>query len=195
MAARGMGYRVRVVDPDPECPARFVVDECIEAGWDDTHEAANLARGCDVVTLEIEQVALASLDAAARYAPVRPDSKVLGVIQDRIVQKNWLRDHGFPVGEFRSVSTLDELRAAIAEVGPRCFCKSATGGYDGRGQGKVGFTKNAPSAVSNGPFLGEYVTSIVSSSGKSAPEAGQSAENETVSVTGHAIPQEEILGA
>ncbi len=56
MAARGMGYRILVLDPDPACPARFVVDGCIEAGWDDSREAANLARGCDVVTLEIEQI-------------------------------------------------------------------------------------------------------------------------------------------
>lgn len=139
IAARGMGYRVRVLDPDPACPARFVVDECIESAWDDTHEAVSLARGSDVVTLEIEQVGLASLEAAARYAPVRPSAAVLAVIQDRIVQKNWLRSHGFPLGDFRAVHTFEELRAAIAALGPRCFCKSATGGYDGRGQGKVGF--------------------------------------------------------
>ena len=139
MAARGMGYRVRVLDPDPACPARFVVDECIEAGWDDTQEAAELARGCDVVTLEIEQVSLASLEAAAHYAPVRPGAGVLAAIQDRVVQKNWVRKHGFPLGDFRAVQSIDELRAAIASIGPRCFCKSATGGYDGRGQGKVGF--------------------------------------------------------
>ncbi len=35
MAARGMGYRILVLDPDPGCPARFIVDGCIEAGWDD----------------------------------------------------------------------------------------------------------------------------------------------------------------
>ena len=70
MAARGMGYRLLVLDPDPACPARFVVDECIEAGWDDSRQAANLARQCDVVTLEIEQISAASM-AAARCA-VRP---------------------------------------------------------------------------------------------------------------------------
>ena len=47
MAARGMGYRILVLDPDPGCPARFVVDGCIEAGWDDSRGAAMLARGCD----------------------------------------------------------------------------------------------------------------------------------------------------
>src|SRR5579871_702013 len=70
IAARSMGYRIHVLDPDPGCPARFVVDQCVEAGWDDAHEASRLARGCDVITLEIEQVSLASLHAAAAYAPV-----------------------------------------------------------------------------------------------------------------------------
>src|SRR6202046_5967014 len=64
MAARGMGYRIQVLDPDPACPARFVVDECIEAGWNDSRQAANLARQCDVVTLEIEQISAASMAAA-----------------------------------------------------------------------------------------------------------------------------------
>lgn len=139
MAARGMGYRILVLDPDPGCPARFVVDGCIEAGWDDSRGAALLARGCDVVTLEIEQIGEASMLSAATFCPVRPGGALLAVIQDRIEQKNWLRKHGFPVGEYRAVRTLDELRGAIAEMGGRLFCKSATGGYDGRGQGKVGF--------------------------------------------------------
>jgi 5-(carboxyamino)imidazole ribonucleotide synthase len=139
MAARAMGYRIQVLDPDPACPARFVVDGCIEANWDDAREAANLARGCDVVTLEIEQISLASMDAAASFAPVRPGRSMLAIIQNRIEQKNWLRKNGFPLGDFRAVRSIEELREAIAALGGRCFCKSATGGYDGRGQGKVGF--------------------------------------------------------
>lgn len=148
MAARSMGYRIHVLDPDPGCPARFVVDQCVEAAWDDAREAARLARGCDVVTLEIEQISLASMNAAASLVPVRPSESVLEVIQDRIVQKDWLLRNGFPVGRYRAVRSLDELRAAVEELGGRCFCKSATGGYDGRGQGKVGFSADhSPEAV------------------------------------------------
>ncbi|QNI36808.1 5-(carboxyamino)imidazole ribonucleotide synthase [Edaphobacter albus] len=143
MAARAMGYRIQVLDPDPACAARFVVDGCIEASWDDAREAANLARGCDVVTLEIEQISLASMDAAANFAPVRPGRAVLAVIQNRVEQKDWLRKHGFPVGDYRAVRSIVELREAILALGGRCFCKSATGGYDGRGQGKVGFRAGA----------------------------------------------------
>ncbi|NYF78604.1 5-(carboxyamino)imidazole ribonucleotide synthase [Granulicella arctica] len=142
MAARAMGYRIQVLDPDPACPARFVVDSCIEAGWDDTREAANLARGCDVVTLEIEQISPASMAAAAALTPVRPGGAMLAIIQDRIAQKDWLHRNGFPIGDYRAVHSLDELRAAIPALGGKCFCKSAQGGYDGRGQGKVGFNPN-----------------------------------------------------
>jgi 5-(carboxyamino)imidazole ribonucleotide synthase len=153
MAARGMGYRILVLDPDPACPARFVVDGCIEAGWDDSREAANLARGCDVVTLEIEQISPGSMEAAASYAPVRPGGAMLAVIQDRIEQKDWLRRNGFPVGEYRAVRSLDQLREAVSGLGGKCFCKSATGGYDGRGQGKVGF---APGAVVEDEIRGAW---------------------------------------
>jgi 5-(carboxyamino)imidazole ribonucleotide synthase len=158
MAARGMGYRILVLDPDPGCPARFIVDGCIEAGWDDSRGAAMLARGCDVVTLEIEQISEHSMASAATFCPVRPGGALLTVIQDRIEQKNWLRKHSFPVGDYRAVRSLDELRIAIAELGGRCFCKSATGGYDGRGQGKVGFNPNAdPETEARGAWeaLGE----------------------------------------
>ena len=143
MAARSMGYRSMVLDPDPACPARFVVDGCIEAGWDDSREAANLARGCDVVTLEIEQISEGSMEAAASFVPVRPGRLIVTMIQSRVEQKNWLRRNGFPLGEYRVVRTLEELRSAVTELGGRCFCKSSRGGYDGRGQGKVGFAEGA----------------------------------------------------
>ena len=157
MAARGMGYRILVLDPDPGCPARFIVDGCIEAAWDDSRGAAMLARGCDVVTLEIEQIGEHSMASAATFCPVRPGGALLAIIQDRIEQKNWLCKHGFPIGDFRAVNSLDELRDAIAALGGRCFCKSATGGYDGRGQGKVGFGAPADEDAVRGAWqaLGE----------------------------------------
>ena len=137
MAARSMGYRVQVMDPDPSCPARFVVDACFEGAWDDEKVAARLARGCDVVTFEIEQVSLAVLDAAAKYAPVRPGRELLGIIQDRVAQKRWLREHGFPLGEYREVLSEEDLQLALDAFSMDCFVKSARGGYDGRSQVRV----------------------------------------------------------
>jgi 5-(carboxyamino)imidazole ribonucleotide synthase len=139
MAARSLGYRIQVMDPDPSCPARFVVDACFEGGWDDARVAADLARGCDVVTLEIEQVSIACLEAAAKYAPVRPGASPMRIIQDRILQKRWLADHGAPLGPWRAAESESELAEAVSELGGKCFAKRARGGYDGRSQVKIGF--------------------------------------------------------
>lgn len=139
IAARSMGYKVHVLDPDPACPAGYIADVVIEAGWNDRWAAANLARECAAVTLEIEQVSIVSLDEAARWAPVRPGAAMLAVIQDRIEQKDWLTKHGFPTGPYRVARTLEQLVTAVRELDGPVFVKSATGGYDGRGQAKLGF--------------------------------------------------------
>ena len=112
MAARSLGYHVHALDPDPSCAARFVVERCIAASFDDAASAEELARGCQVVTLEIEKIALASLDAAARHAPVRPGRHVLEIIQDRGHQKEWLAKNGFPLGPWRAVDSQADLAAA-----------------------------------------------------------------------------------
>jgi 5-(carboxyamino)imidazole ribonucleotide synthase len=145
MAARSLGYRVQVMDPDPSCPARFVVDACFEGAWDDARAAANLARGSDVVTLEIEQIAVASLEAAARYAPVRPGITAMRMIQDRILQKEWLAAHGAPLGAWAPVHSLADLEEAVRTLDGQCFIKSAQGGYDGRSQAKVGLGEGSVS--------------------------------------------------
>lgn len=139
MAARSFGYRVQVMDPDPSCPARFVVDACFEGNWDDVQAATDLARGSDVITLEIEQVSLDCLEAASKFAPVRPSADLLRVIQNRIRQKEWLRERGFPLGPWHPARSEQDLVEAAASLGGRCFVKSAHGGYDGRSQVKLGF--------------------------------------------------------
>src|SRR5580658_1898587 len=72
MAARTMGYRVRVMDPEPACPASFFADEVIVGRWDDVDAARRLATGVDAVTLEIEQIGVDALTAVAQLAPLRP---------------------------------------------------------------------------------------------------------------------------
>ncbi|WP_437993065.1 5-(carboxyamino)imidazole ribonucleotide synthase [Sorangium sp. So ce145] len=134
LAARTLGYKVHALDPDPDCPARSVLDRCIVASFDDVAQAAELASQCDVVTLEIEKVATDGLVAASRFAPVRPSADVLTMVQDRGVQKGWLSRNGFPVGPFREVATSEQLLEATRAMGGACFVKSCVGGYDGRGQ-------------------------------------------------------------
>jgi 5-(carboxyamino)imidazole ribonucleotide synthase len=139
MAARSMGYRVRVMDPDAHCPASFVVDECIVGKWDDVAAAKKLAKGAGAVTLEIEQIGVDALQEVAKLAPLRPGVEPIRIIQDKILQKTWLAENGIPVGPFRVVPTETALQEAVAELGGRVFLKTARGGYDGRGQARIGF--------------------------------------------------------
>jgi 5-(carboxyamino)imidazole ribonucleotide synthase len=137
MAARTMGYRVRVMDPEPQCPASFVADETVVGRWDDVDAARRLATGADVVTLEIEQIGIDALRVVESLAPLRPGVKPIRIIQDKTLQKPWLAENGFPVGPFRVVRSEAELREAVALLGGDVFVKTGRGGYDGRGQARV----------------------------------------------------------
>jgi 5-(carboxyamino)imidazole ribonucleotide synthase len=138
MAARTMGYRVRVMDPEARCPASFVADETIVGAWDDVSAAQQLARGADAVTLEIEQIGIEALSEVTRLAPLRPGVEPIRIIQDKTLQKAWLAQNGFPVGPFRIVRSEDDLHHAVQALAGRVFLKVGRGGYDGRGQVRIG---------------------------------------------------------
>jgi 5-(carboxyamino)imidazole ribonucleotide synthase len=91
------------------------------------------------VTLEIEQIGVDALSEVARIAPLRPGVEPIRIIQDKTIQKKWLADAGFPVGAFRVVESEAELQEAVAALGGRVFLKIGRGGYDGRGQARIGF--------------------------------------------------------
>jgi 5-(carboxyamino)imidazole ribonucleotide synthase len=138
MAARTMGYRVRVMDPEARCPASFVADETIVGRWDDVDAARRLATGADAVTLEIEQIDVDALTAVASLAPLRPGVEPIRIIQDKTLQKVWLAENGFPVGPFRVIESEAQLHEAVAALGGNVFLKIGRGGYDGRGQARIG---------------------------------------------------------
>ena len=146
MAARSMGYRVRVMDPEAGCPASFVVDEVIVGKWDDVAAARLLAAGADAVTIEIEQIGVDALREVGALAPLRPGVEPIRIIQDKILQKEWLDTQGFPVGAFRVARTEAEMAEAVTVLGGRVFVKTARGGYDGRGQVRLGFDHEATAA-------------------------------------------------
>ena len=143
MAARTMGYCVRVMDPEAKCPASFVADETIVGRWDDVDAARRLAAGADAVTLEIEQIGVDALREVASLAPLRPGVEPIRIIQDKTLQKTWLADNGFPVGPFRVVRSEAELHEAVAALGGQVFLKIGHGGYDGRGQARIGMDSPA----------------------------------------------------
>jgi 5-(carboxyamino)imidazole ribonucleotide synthase len=137
IAARRLGYRVHVYSPDVDTPAGQVADREFSAGYDDLEQLAEFARSVDVVTFEFENVPAEVTDCIQNYCPVHPSGYVLSVAQNRIREKSTLRDAGLAVPEFRAVTTVDELRAAVSELGTPSVVKTASSGYDGKGQAVV----------------------------------------------------------
>jgi 5-(carboxyamino)imidazole ribonucleotide synthase len=154
-AARSLGYDVHVLDPDPSCPARAIASRTITAPFSDVEAAAELARGVDVVTLEIEQIGAEALETVASIAPLFPPASAVITIQDRLRQRDWLDAGRFPIGPWRPATTAAEATAAVAALG-RSVLKRPVGGYDGRGQARVGRADEAAGAwesLGSGPVL------------------------------------------
>jgi 5-(carboxyamino)imidazole ribonucleotide synthase len=163
MAARSLGYHLAALDPDPSCAARFVVEHCITAGFDDVAAARELARRSQVVTVEIEKIAVDALRAVQELVPMRPGPEVLFVIQDRARQKDWLAERGFPVGPYRKASTEVELLEAVRALGGKVYAKSTRGGYDGRGQAVIRSEAEVPAAWASlgyGPVVVEKALAL-----------------------------------
>jgi 5-(carboxyamino)imidazole ribonucleotide synthase len=137
MAARRMGYRVHVLSPDTDTPTGQVADVEITAEYADLDAIRRFARGVDVVTFEFENVPAATAEAAAEFAPVRPAGAVLHVAQQRAREKRYLAEHGFPVTPFAWIRTEDDVARAIDAAGVPGVLKTASFGYDGKGQAKV----------------------------------------------------------
>jgi len=136
MAARTLGYKVHVLDPDANCAASAVADRVVVGKFDDAEAAADLARECSVVTMEIEQIGTDALAAASRHAFIRPNPSILSMVQDRSRQKLWLGQHGFPIGDHHDVTSLEQLTRAHRELGA-LVVKANHGGYDGRSQVRI----------------------------------------------------------
>ena len=138
LAARRMGYRLRVFDPaGAGAPAAPVCEEAVAAKFDDTAALETFARELDVATYEFENIPVAALQIVERACPVHPRPSALEVCQDREREKTFLHRHGFPHAPFRIVTGPAELADALAALGTPCVLKTTGGGYDGKGQLKI----------------------------------------------------------
>jgi 5-(carboxyamino)imidazole ribonucleotide synthase len=149
MAAASMGYRTMVVDPDPSAPAATVAGEHLVTSYDAPASLHRLADECDVVTIEFENPPAAALDELSIGTIVAPGPETVRIAQDRILEKRFLEENGFPVGPYevlasdRGLATWPSVAAASSvgagsPVGDRpAIVKTARLGYDGKGQRRV----------------------------------------------------------
>jgi 5-(carboxyamino)imidazole ribonucleotide synthase len=153
MAAQSMGYRVTVLDPGADSPAGSVADRHLQGDYLDDAPLRELAATCAGATTEFENVPADSLRFLARHCVVSPAADSVAVTQDRIAEKSFLRDNGFPVAPFRVVRSLADLDGSEAAALVPGVLKVSRFGYDGKGQARVADAESARAALA--AFAGE----------------------------------------
>jgi 5-(carboxyamino)imidazole ribonucleotide synthase len=133
-AARRMGYRVAVWDPDTDAPAHQLASHSFAGPFSDQAIRAQFADSVQAVTFEWENVPAELCEWLEQRLRVRPAGALLRTIQDRIEQKQFLRRQRLPVPAFTAIESPDQLTGAAETFGTPALCKTATSGYDGKGQ-------------------------------------------------------------
>ena len=134
MAAAQLGLRCQVFSPDPDSPAFDVVQHASCAEYADVEALELFANDVDVITYEFENVPAAAAMILAARRPLLPDRKILETTQDRLAEKDFVKQLGIGTADYADVSSAAALRAAIARIGLPAVIKTRRFGYDGKGQ-------------------------------------------------------------
>lgn len=137
IAARQMGYRVHTYSPDSDTPAGQVSDVEIRASYEDLDAVRRFAKSVQVMTFEFENIPTATVETASEWTIVRPAGRVLHTSQHRIREKNFITQLGLPTARFAEVQTAEDLRNALGRLGMPAILKTASFGYDGKGQYRI----------------------------------------------------------
>lgn len=138
ICARRMGYRTIIYTEEAASPGPQWADQCVVGALDNEDLLTKFGRQVDVVTYETEHIPLPSMHLLERLIPVYPSPHVLSITQHRQLEKDFLLQNGFPLPACATIRSYDHLLQEVGRLNRPCVLKTATGGYDGKGQWKVG---------------------------------------------------------
>ncbi len=141
MEGRRMGYRVGVLDSVAGCPAGQVADYVVQSAFTNLPYVLDFIAQVDVVTVETELVPWEILAEIEKGKATRPSSFVLALVQDRLVQRQFLQEQGFPQTSFASIKEKSDFVDAVQHVRFPAILKTRRSGYDGKGQARVASEK------------------------------------------------------
>lgn len=133
-SAKEMGYKVIILDPQVNCSAAQVSDDQIVAEYDDIEKLIELAKECDVLTYEFENVDANAINEVKKYTQVPQGIKALSVTQNRITEKDFIESCGFDTAPHVVIENIFEYHRGVEKIGTPVILKTIRGGYDGKGQ-------------------------------------------------------------
>jgi len=157
ISAQNMGYSVVVFDPDDKSPAGKMADKHICKPYDDLKALDELKASCSAVTTEFENIPAETLQYLEKDIIVRPESKAVSIVQNRIKEKDFLKKSGIPVGQYIVINNLESIKNINEKdkIFP-AILKTAQFGYDGKGQihvNNISELENAFISFNNAPCV------------------------------------------
>ena len=126
-----------VLDPTENCPAVQVGATQIIADFKDREAIIDLATKCDIITYEIESGDSDVLKSVEDKSEINPSPDTLKIIQDKFLQKSFLRENNIPVPEFIEIKNIDDVKTGLKKFGIPAMLKARRDAYDGRGNFKI----------------------------------------------------------
>ena len=138
-AAQNLGdiSKIIVLDPTENCPAAKVGAQQIVADFKDEDAIKKLSELSDIITYEIESGNSDVLKKLEENTEINPSPDTLRIIQDKLLQKQFLQKNGIAVAEFEKIENKEELNQMIDKMGLPLLLKTRRDAYDGRGNYKI----------------------------------------------------------
>jgi len=138
LAAKKLGFYVTIIDPTPQSPAGQVADKQIVSDFKDEKTILELGKYSDFITFEIELTNdKALLKLMKKGKIVNPAPSTLGIVRDKLRQKEFLQKNKIPTAKFLQVDTKKDILQAGKLFGYPLMLKARHDAYDGRGNAIV----------------------------------------------------------
>lgn len=131
-AAIDYNLYIEILDSDSRCPCSMLTRNFHLGYLTDYETVYRFGEDLDMITIEIENVNVAALEALEKEGKmVYPQPHILRMIQDKRLQKQWLKDHNIPTSDFVLTEKKEDLISLTHRL--PAVHKLGSGGYDGRG--------------------------------------------------------------
>ena len=163
-----MNYDVHVhcLDPDAEAPCSRLAASFTVGSLEDFDTVYTFGKDKSLVTIEIENVNVEALEKLENEGiRVYPQPRILRIIKDKGLQKQFYSDNNIPTAPFKLAANATE----VCKMAQTPFVqKLRTGGYDGKGvqvvnnEDELSRLFDAPSIIENKiPFAKELSVIVV----------------------------------